>query len=183
MKSSRFSTIVKLLNSDLSRARLHEIKDKGGYNDDDPIWSYIFALENYQRIYEEMPEAINKMAIAESTLLSTKITYEVTESIAKDAARRIDEIVSTRERVETYLSKSIMCFAGTLLVVLAIAMADMVKMIESAMAPSKFELWRYMYDIPVGHFIIVLAAWSTILFFFRSAELRLDKWFSKSLSN
>jgi len=53
-------------------ARLLSIKDKLKLPDDDPIWTYIAALENYQRLYEAVPRYIVEAANAERERMQTE---------------------------------------------------------------------------------------------------------------
>jgi hypothetical protein len=53
-------------------ARLLAIKDKLKLPEDDPIWTYIAALENYQRLYEAVPRYIVEAANAERERMQTE---------------------------------------------------------------------------------------------------------------
>jgi hypothetical protein len=53
-------------------ARLLSIKDKLKLPEDDPIWTYIAALENYQRLYEAVPRYIVEAANAERERMQTE---------------------------------------------------------------------------------------------------------------
>lgn len=72
------------------QARLLEIKARLKLPEDDPIWVYLSALEQYQRLYEAVPRQIREAANAERERLIAE-----TEKLSAQTADRITAVAET----------------------------------------------------------------------------------------
>jgi hypothetical protein len=55
---SSFMTVVGQAPSDAARQRMYRLKEALRLDDNDALWSVLYALEHYQALYEEMPEQL-----------------------------------------------------------------------------------------------------------------------------
>ena len=122
----------------LNAERLLRVKDQFRIPSDDPIWTYIAALEYYQRIYEAQPKYLIESANAERERMQaetnkiiastheqiSRIASEITASAAKKLVENVGQAIVNRsekalmrERIAGFISAFILsasaaAFAG-----------------------------------------------------------------------
>jgi hypothetical protein len=108
-EQTQFDELLKTYKEPLSRERLYKIKAELGLHEDDAIWVYIGALENYQRLYEAMPTSI-AAAIAEITsnqleLMNNGLQPAI-EKIELQTGANIKTAKNMEERLEAIIRES-----------------------------------------------------------------------------
>lgn len=94
---SEFETTLKMFDTADSKLRLEEMKRNLSLHDNDAIWIYIAALENYQRLYEAVPRYILQAASAERERMKTETNLIIAQAngiasgAANEAASRLIE--------------------------------------------------------------------------------------------
>lgn len=80
-----FAKLLGRQPSDGERQKLYKVKDALHLENDDALWLVLIALEHYQTLYEQIPGAIDKVAV--DTLRSFRITAEATAKAANESAK------------------------------------------------------------------------------------------------
>jgi hypothetical protein len=141
-----------LVNSE----RLVELKEKINIGGDDPIWAYIFVLENYQRIYEEMPQKLGALAASEAKLIAAKTISQIEKGAASAARDAILERSELEKNLNLARGGLFFILVLTISIVLSGVFSGAVRVIEG----SSFSLLKTLYFLPVGH--VFVAGWATV---------------------
>ena len=80
-----FAKLLKRQPTDAERQHLYSVKDALQLENNDALWLVLIALQHYQTLYEQIPGAIDKLAV--DTLRGFRITAEATAKAANESAK------------------------------------------------------------------------------------------------
>ncbi len=131
--------------------KLRDLKEKINLSGDDPIWAYIYVLENYHRIYEEMPAKLGELAVAEAKLIAAASISE----IKKGAAEAAREAILERSEFEKNMSLIKGGLFFLFLTAAAVALGDVLSAPSRVIAGGWLSLLKSLYFAPVGPILLV----------------------------
>lgn len=103
-----FQRLKKRPISNDERLIIHELKDTYGIDEDDPMWSIIFAFGYHLELYKKIPGQINyqrQKTIEETQRQAEEIARATGKAISKKQMEQIDKkIQAALKRAETGLS-------------------------------------------------------------------------------
>ena len=103
-----FHRLKKRPISNDERLIIHELKDTYGIDEDDPMWSIIFAFGYHLELYKKIPGQINaqrQKTVEETQRQAKEIARATAEAISKEQMRQIDKKVkSAIKKAETGVS-------------------------------------------------------------------------------
>lgn len=70
-------------STDKERQSLHKVKDALGLQPHDALWMVLFALERYQRLYEQVPARIEDAANASAKSAAQKAQAQINHAVAQ----------------------------------------------------------------------------------------------------
>lgn len=124
------------------KARLLEIQTRFRIPEDDPIWLYLAALENYQRLFESVPLSIQRAATLEKERLEKEV-----DLISAKTADRITAVSESAAKTASAAADK--------------AAAALVDKLDSALvARSKALAWRYRFLAFAGAFGLATGAFA-----------------------
>jgi len=80
-----FAKLLGRQPSDDEKQKLYRVKDALHLDNDDALWLVLIALQHYQTLYEQIPGAIDKVAV--DILRGFRITAEATAKAANESAK------------------------------------------------------------------------------------------------
>lgn len=100
-----FQRLKKRPISNDERLIIHELKDTYGIDEDDPMWSIIFAFGYHLELYKKIPGQINyqrQKTIDETSRQAEEIARATAGAISKEQMKQIDKKVkSAIKKAET----------------------------------------------------------------------------------
>lgn len=120
-KKSEFETALETLDAPETRLRLEALKRRLDLHENDAIWLYIVALENYQRLYEAAPRQIRAAADAERERLQGEANLIIAKAAQQAAATLvvgIDTAITKRAAAALWGQRALaiagaLCLAST----------------------------------------------------------------------